>query len=597
MADLISQIVPMLGRMAVFKSLKPLELEALAKDFEIVYLKGDEVLIQEGELSMDFYILFSGILLITRQDQAGDELTLGHFVPGDHFGEEAPLYGIPRTASVRAETSATLLRMSVDKFGALIETYPAVVPIFVAVVESRREVRGRYFDWLSTGETIYLLVRKHRSYLFYKLLAPFAFSFLGWPFVFMAATMTSNPLPWIFGSLAFGAFFISLAWMVWQYIDWGNDYYIVTNRRVIWLEKVVALYDSREEAPLETVVAVNTQSELVGRWLGYGDVLVRTYTGSIPFRHVGSPAILAALVNELIDRGKQVARQNENEAIQSAIRKRLGLEAASAAAASAPQAEKTMTASRKVLADFFKMRYEEGSTITFRKHWIVLLRYTFWPTVIILSVLLLLICGLPGFIPLFRPWGPSRPGCCCCFSCPLAGCMAMWTGAMTLIRSRPTRSSIFTKNHSEKRPNRPPRSIISSACSIRAVASSASCSILEMSMPRWVSNTSPFTMSMTHRKWSAKSFTASRNAAAKNTTPRSSSSANTLPIGWPPIIVRPPTCLKCQIPRKTMKFRGKIEGQIRGAFSKKLENVVLCSVRSALHNTTNPELLRKPNSM
>jgi len=38
-----------------------------------------------------------------------------------------------------------------------------------------------------------------------------------------------------------------LGWGVWNAIDWSNDYYIVTNQRVIWLEKVVGLYDSRRK--------------------------------------------------------------------------------------------------------------------------------------------------------------------------------------------------------------------------------------------------------------------------------------------------------------------------------------------------------------
>ena len=54
---------------------------------------------------------------------------------------------------------------------------------------------------------------------------------------------------------------IVAAWAVWNYIDWGNDYYILTNQRVVWLEKVVGIYDSRQEAPLSTVLSVGVETD------------------------------------------------------------------------------------------------------------------------------------------------------------------------------------------------------------------------------------------------------------------------------------------------------------------------------------------------
>ena len=41
----------------------------------------------------------------------------------------------------------------------------------------------------------------------------------------------------------------ALGWIAWTYLDWTNDLYIVTNQRVVYVEKVIGIYDSREEAP------------------------------------------------------------------------------------------------------------------------------------------------------------------------------------------------------------------------------------------------------------------------------------------------------------------------------------------------------------
>ena len=75
----------------------------------------------------------------------------------------------------------------------------------------------------------------------------------------------------------------AVLWGIWNWIDWGNDYYIVTDQRVVWVEKVIWLYESRDEAPLTTILAVNTTSTFLGRWLHYGSVIVKTFTGEITF--------------------------------------------------------------------------------------------------------------------------------------------------------------------------------------------------------------------------------------------------------------------------------------------------------------------------
>ena len=61
-----------------------------------------------------------------------------------------------------------------------------------------------------------------------------------------------------------GAFLVlDILWAIWLVLDWGNDYYIVTSQRVVWLEKVIAVYDSRQESPLNTILAVAVETSLL----------------------------------------------------------------------------------------------------------------------------------------------------------------------------------------------------------------------------------------------------------------------------------------------------------------------------------------------
>jgi hypothetical protein len=200
-------------------------------------------------------------------------------------------------------------------------------------------------------------------------------------------------------------------WAIWNYIDWGNDYYIVTNMRVIWLEKIVGFYDSRIEAPLSTVLTVGVRSDQLGRILGYGDVMVRTYTGHIVMQVVGYPEQLASLIEEQLWRSKQGVKKEEMAALEQTIRVRLGMEPAPKP--TAPRAQETSgnnkkKAGQKLFENFFKVRLEENGTITYRKHWILLIQKAWQPTLVLgllLAVILLRALNKYTFLPAFFIYG------------------------------------------------------------------------------------------------------------------------------------------------------------------------------------------------
>ncbi len=226
------------------------------------------------------------------------------------------------------------------------------------------------------------------------------------PFFYLAA-LTGTISPVIIGALILLA---AGLWAVWRIVDWGNDYYVVTNQRVVWLERVVALYDSREEAPLRTVLSVSVGTDQLGRILGYGDVIVRTYTGRIVLRNVGRPQELASLVEQFWLRSRRRTQEEESEAMERTLRDHLGMPVREPPkpepAKAPPQETDELEAGASgifalLIAKFFKLRYEEGSVITYRKHWFLLLRRIWVPTGLFISMLVfmaLLILGYPEFL-------------------------------------------------------------------------------------------------------------------------------------------------------------------------------------------------------
>jgi hypothetical protein len=93
---------------------------------------------------------------------------------------------------------------------------------------------------------------------------------------------------------------------------------------VVWLEKVVGIYDSRQESPLSTILSVGIEANPFGRVLNYGDVVVRTFVGKIIFNNVNHPDQASHMVEEYWQRTRETAASMEKEAMKDALRKQRG---------------------------------------------------------------------------------------------------------------------------------------------------------------------------------------------------------------------------------------------------------------------------------
>ena len=81
------------------------------------YQKGD-VIIEEGKIGDDFYILYSGKVHISRKTPAGDTIALADLTSDMNifFGETALISDDPRTATVTALTDCRCIALSSTKF-------------------------------------------------------------------------------------------------------------------------------------------------------------------------------------------------------------------------------------------------------------------------------------------------------------------------------------------------------------------------------------------------------------------------------------------------------------------------------------------------
>jgi CRP-like cAMP-binding protein len=369
--------VAFLKKIHLFHGLEEDDYVRIAEELEEMQIAKGGVVFQQGAKADSFYLIYGGGVRIVRK-QNNKEFQLAILVKNDYFGEMALVEHRLRSGTVTALEDTLLLVLSRKDFEKLYKTDPQLKANLEIAIRSRQLARSLMFKWLRPDEVVYFLARKHPVVLYQKLTAPAVavvvplFFFYAWYF------MVHFTIVALAGFLSLLALILYVIWIV---IDWGNDYYIVTNQRVVWLEKVVGIYDSRMESPLSTVLSVGVEANQFGRMLDYGNVIVRTFVGKIPFNHVNHPAQAARKIEEYWQRTREAAVGMEKEAMKNAIRKRLGIPIPPQpkplfvpASKPAPPPKRAASILMKLIgADTLKLRYETGDTVIYRKHWVVLI--------------------------------------------------------------------------------------------------------------------------------------------------------------------------------------------------------------------------------
>jgi hypothetical protein len=384
----LSARIAFLKKIHLFHGMEEDELAAIAGALEEASYPTGSVIFKQANKADSFYLIYGGSVRIVRR-QNNKDIQLARLVREDYFGEMALVEKRPRSATVTALTDTLLLVFSRQDFEKLYKQNPTLKLNLEVAIRSRQLARSLLFKWLRPDEVVYFLARKHPVILYQSLGLPIL-SFL-LPLGLFYGWFTIAPL-FIIGFLAWVTLFAVIGWIIWLVIDWGNDYYIVTNQRVVWLEKVVGIYDSRQESPLSTVLSVGVEADPLGRALDFGNVIVRTFVGKIPFSHVTHPHQAARMIEEYWQRTREAAVGMEKEAMKDAIRRRLGIPIPpkpKSGAALPPPPPKGANLLRRLGANTLKLRYEAGDTVIYRKHWVVLIMEAWMPVLGILAVIIL----------------------------------------------------------------------------------------------------------------------------------------------------------------------------------------------------------------
>lgn len=399
------KILPFLAQQHFLRDLAPHTLQSAGDAVESRSYAPGQAIVRQGATNDGLYFVLEGKIEITYLDRKGKRHLRAMLGTGDTFGELELIYGGPWRNTLRATEDTTILRWPQTTLEPFLKSHPASFERLKFAARSLRLAERQQLPWVRDQETIYAFVRRHPITLIRSLLLPFLL-LIG---SVAAAIWSASQHGTFLGGLALALAILGSLLALWHWIDWRNDYHLLTDRRAIWMEKVVGIYDRRQETPLHWVLSVSVGTGLLGRLLGYGDVIIRTYTGKLVFRDIGNPHAMAALIEQHWRRMKEQRKHTDRDEMVRELQQRL---AQGPSQEAIPESQLPLEAEDEGLPEeglskigldhwSFKMRFEERGVITYRKHWAVLLRYLAAPTLFVLLALGLLALRLVSFFAIF----------------------------------------------------------------------------------------------------------------------------------------------------------------------------------------------------
>lgn len=409
--------IEQLKKIPLFSKLSIEDLARLAPLFHRHTYQVGEVVSQQGTEGDAFYVIESGRLRVRRVDAGGREQVLKYLTAPGSFGETSLFTGVHRDATVDVfSKEVTLLVLPKREFDQFLNEHPDLAAILEVHHEVKKKLDAqRIFKWLLPGEIVVVSTRRHWYSLILMLRVPAIVAV-----ALLVLAIIASLLGWGINLVLWGLFAL---WLIgagmWTGVDWSNDYYILTNRRVVHIEKVVFILDQREEAPIEQVSNVQeTVTGIAARTLGFSDVHVETSgrKSDIDFTFAPSSLRIRSKIFEQMDRVRSRAAFERRERLRAGIRqdlierldpdalRRAQARAAAAAAAKLSEPTGVVRKKRARLAVWFEVRFgtriDEGVRITWRKHWTILIEQAGAPFLFTVLVFLIGLLQLIGVLPL-----------------------------------------------------------------------------------------------------------------------------------------------------------------------------------------------------
>lgn len=333
-------------------------------------------LISAGEQNTNLYVVRRGRMGSRKVVGLRTEAPLEQVNPGEVVNLTSFLTGGRNDFNLEAEDDSELVYLERAPFQELMRARPDIAAKLQLPQDAQVALRaGKDNPWLVDGEKIELMTSRHWWWFASRLLP------IGLPLIGLAVARWQALAQWEHFALPVAV--LGLLWAIWHYVDWRNDFYAITNYRVIHRERTILVQDAQDEARLDKVQNTSVQqNSLLAQLLDYGDVGIETagVGAAVSFRMIAQPRQVADMIITLRDQSKAMVWATDHQLLRRDIRREIGIApkppdrlvtptiAKSQMRQRLEWIAKSLRSARNTLLP--RVRLQEGDKVTYRKHWL-----------------------------------------------------------------------------------------------------------------------------------------------------------------------------------------------------------------------------------
>ena len=369
-------LINLIHKVFPFNLLDPEKTKSVIERSEVVFFKEGDLVYLEGAAAINFYAIYEGVVeIFVEGHQKLRRLNILH--DGDCFGEDTLKQNASRTSTARILKGSLLIKIPKKLIDELHSENAELAKGFSILSTAYDKSFDLKFRDLSQ-ETVYYLGHPHYFGFISKVLLSLLIFLLP---VLAVITLATNDLisrSVLIGVGVLGAVLFSLQ-ILWHYFEWKNDYYVITKKRVINLARSLINFDSKFEIPLSAVNNLEIKKSFLSRNFGFGDLIIRTYTGETKLKNVPLVSEVQNFLELLVGKDKLSKKLDERKVFEKIVNDTLTPDDTS------PDPIIDQNGQKIGLED----QYSNSPIIALRTHWIILLKKVLFPTLLITSIILL----------------------------------------------------------------------------------------------------------------------------------------------------------------------------------------------------------------
>lgn len=323
------RIVAYLKKIPLFSELNDergeLALYHVAKVVQERTLKPGDWLFGQGDIVEGLMMIVKGQVRLTRVDRMGVTHQVTDQGPGTIFGENELLVGDFHDFTAMAIEPLQVLYIPRADFNAVYaeEAYLRRKLQVNADVQKRLDLPA--FNWLRDDEWVILAVRRHWARVLRQITPPLLLVILLFP-VFIGLMLSTQAIWKIIGLLLSIPLASFIGLVAWSYVNWRDDFFVLTTQRVAHIERVWPFKEQFAESPLDNIEDVyEIRPGLGANLLDYGSLVLQTAgeTVQIEMEQVPQTSYLREIIFREIERSQAREILHSFGAIRETLAKRL----------------------------------------------------------------------------------------------------------------------------------------------------------------------------------------------------------------------------------------------------------------------------------